>query len=102
MSEMPHLNNQELLQLSKDIESGLVFTTGTVPLENQELLSQIFSDINLPYLEDKDVGLIYQYRREAVEGVKIKDYPIFKESLILSKEQVIQTFVLLSSNLRVV
>jgi len=102
MSQMLELNDGELIQLAKDIEEGLVFTTGTVPLKNQELLSHIFSDVTATSLKNNDIGLIYQYRDKAVAGVRIKGYPIFKESLLLSKEQVIKTFVLLFSNVRFV
>jgi hypothetical protein len=100
MAHNPDLNDAELLMLAKDIEAGVVFTAGAVPLDDQEMLPQIFSDMTQEDSEKEDMGLIYQYADKATEGVRVNDYPIFEESLWLNREQVVRTMTLLFSNAR--
>jgi len=100
MAHNPDLNDMELLTLARDIEDGVVFTAGAVPLVDQEMLPQIFSDMTQKDTDKEQVGLIYQYADKAVDGVKVNDYPIFEDSLWLSREQVVRTMTLLFSNAR--
>ena len=100
MARNPDLTDAQLLTLAQDIEEGLVFTAGAVPLDDQEMLPQIFADMTQEDTEKKEVGLIYQYEDKAIQGVRLNDYPIFEESLWLNREQVVRTMTLLFSNAR--
>ena len=100
MAHNPDLTDAELLILAQDIEEGLVFTAGAVPLDDQEMLPQIFADMTQEDTEKKEVALIYQYEDKAIQGVRLNDYPIFEDSLWLNREQVVRTMTLLFSNAR--
>jgi hypothetical protein len=100
MAHNPDLTDAQLLTLAQDIEEGLVFTAGAVPLDDQEMLPQIFADMTQEDTEKKEVGLIYQYEDKAIQGVRLNDYPIFEDSLWLNREQVVRTMTLLFSNAR--
>ena len=65
MAHNPDLTDAQLLTLAQDIEEGFVFTAGAVPLDDQEMLPQIFADMTQEDTEKKEVGLIYQYEDKA-------------------------------------
>lgn len=97
MPTNPKLTEAEMKQLAQDIKDDKVFTSGHVPLEAEIHENQVFMDFlwlgvtkQAAIKKKGGIGMIYQYRDQALKGQTVAGLPRFNTSFWLTPKQAFQ------------